>query len=1134
MAGSAVAPIDVGELQNRLRQVDPAALVVPARILRRVIKRDRKLAGIGLQVPHHRGYVIGRDALLQIAEPAELGLTGTESLPDTVILVARPSSERLAGEEPGATLTRYWRMLFHLRVHIALDERVAEHKLSEARIRDRIHRIGQTEFEEIRAVLRQEGLLLPPRDDRTVYIEFAALYLELRYFAHTLLPRYFPAVQQFDCIDQLLAEDVDADALFARTRPAGAFDPVPPPEAAPDGDDEDESVPESPVVSGGNYDSLMERSSEVARVGNLVKAAILKARAAHRAVGEQQARAAAGAAADLDVLTERLRRALDLGPQEAEAWRRVLPVLLERAAERLWPPEARMLYDLQKVCLDHEREIYALDLVEWAVSLGRRPIKRPLPGQQDILSLKHLRGALKRLAGARLPAETRAELLDLLHAAVHHSETKLRERFRPVIVAALEEVGLRPQNLPERVALAKITEELLDQVGERGYLTMGDLRDALSRNNLKLPDLAGPRELVLGDRLIRANRRLAVGLDGIYRRGEIYLRWLQRLSSVAFGTQIGRLATLYLVLPLGGAYVILAGVKHMVELVAEHFGPKPAPEHSGDAHVPVLPLVLLGLFLLALIHVPVFRRAVGMGLVGLFRGLRWLFIDLPAAVLRQPAVRFVLDSRPFLVLKQVALKPLVAGGVAAGLLRLCRAGPISALTAGGLVVGAVAVVLNTRFGRDLEEAFLDWVARTWQKFTTDVVPGLFRLLMAFFKRLIEAVERVLYAVDERLRFKTGDSRLSLVVKPVLGLVWFAVTYVVRFAVNLLIEPQINPIKHFPVVTVSHKLVMTLLVPALAAFFEEHFGLGKGRAIGLAGTIGFGIPGIFGFIAWELKENWRLYQANRSPTLKPVMIGHHGETMARFLRPGFHSGTIPKLYAKLRKAQRRGMRTGRWKPFRKHRETLDHLEESIRHFFERELITLLEDSNSWGALPLEVGKVALGSNRVRVELCCPRLGSAGVWVTFEELSGWLVAGVAEPGWLGELNPEQTQAITAALAGLYKMSGVDLVREQVEASLGPKAVSYDMTGDGLVVWPGNGEGCEVIYPLRDGAPIEPRTSACPPEGLPVLDASRLLFRDVPVTWVEWVDGWERDQAGKGPPPEMLPDVRLLPTHARAQCS
>ena len=45
----------------------------------------------------------------------------------------------------------------------------------------------------------------------------------------------------------------------------------------------------------------------------------------------------------------------------------------------------------------------------------------------------------------------------------------------------------------------------------------------------------------------------------------------------------------------------------------------------------------------------------------------------------------------------------------------------------------------------------------------------------------------------------------------LGLVWVVVAYLVRIYVNLLIEPQVNPIKHFPVVTVSHKVILPLSV-----------------------------------------------------------------------------------------------------------------------------------------------------------------------------------------------------------------------------------------------------------------------------------------------------------------------------------
>src|SRR4029079_1669646 len=131
-------------------------------------------------------------------------------------------------------------------------------------------------------------------------------------------------------------------------------------------------------------------------------------------------------------------------------------------------------------------------------------------------------------------------------------EHNVRSALRPSIQRVLEEIGLVPVNPPEKVALAKITEELLDHVEAHGFVGIGHVRDALSRNQLKLEDLSGPLELALGDVLIKANRRLTVALDGVYRGGEIYLRGLQKLSSMIFGTRVGRFLTRVFILPLGG------------------------------------------------------------------------------------------------------------------------------------------------------------------------------------------------------------------------------------------------------------------------------------------------------------------------------------------------------------------------------------------------------------------------------------------------------------------------------------------------------------------------------------------------------------------------------------------------------
>jgi hypothetical protein len=1155
MSEQTASRISLAELEKALKAADPAAFLLRPRVLRRIIKHERRLTGLGLQVPHPRSYVIDRDSLLRIIDRAELGLGPDAELPPTVILLARPDPERLANVPTPEVLFRYWRLLFHAHVHIALERRRADGRLSPAAVRGRVHALGKTEFEEIRAVLRHENFLLAPRDDAQVYTEFAAVYLELRLFAAGYLPRYFPSLHPYEAVDKVLAVDLDAAGLFAATRLAGAPDPVTTADFAPEegGLDAPDAGAE-PLAPGrpseGEYRRQLRKADRAAAVGNVVRSALRKTRAARAAAPAAVEETRAAARAEVDRLVGRLRDALKLTDAEAEAWSKALPALLEPASRGIWPVEARLLYDLQKVCTDHERQRYALDLVEWALSLGRVPVKRPLPGLREVLIVKHLRSASRRLLAARLPEAERRQLSELLREAVHHSEERLRDRFRPLVAGALAEVGMKPQNYPEQVALNKLTEELLDRISDHGFLNMGHLRDALSRNQLKLPDLAGVGEFLHGDRLLLLDRKLAVALDGVYHRGEIYLRGLQRLSSLAFGTRVGRFLTRYVALPFGGAFVVLEGLQHLV-------GPLVA--HATGEHVHLMTPVtvgLLGVFLLGLLHVAPFRRGVGKALGLVFRGLRGLFFDLPAAVLRLPVVRKVLDGRPFLFLYRYGFKPLLVTALIwlacwslslvpqadelgedppvvleflAGLGEAARR--VMTLAGTGVVFVVVLLLLNSRPGREAEEVVTDWGVRGWHRFSGEILPGLFRLIMGLFKRVLEDVERLLYAVDEWLRFQSGESRLTQAVKAVLGLVWFFATYLIRIYVNLLIEPTVNPIKHFPVVTVSHK-IMVPLIPFVFSFLAALMSpFGPGVAYSFAAVTIFFLPGIFGFLVWELKENWRLYRANRAAALRPVLIGGHGETMTRLLRPGFHSGTLPKLFAKLRRAERIAYRAG-GKAARKHREALHHVEESLRRFVEREFLVLLNGSKSWGGAEVTCGEISLGSNRIRIDLDCPALGERPLVIAFEEHAGWLVALVARPGWLEELSPAQRGALTTALAGLYKLAGVDLVREQVEAGLGGGPLAYVLGAEGLVVWATDGSEAEAVYNLRNGPTLHPRILVGAfPVDLPALASAPLLYRQVVVTWERWVEAWEQDQAGKGPP-DLLPEgVRLLPRPAPA---
>ena len=102
MATTAVASLSVSELARLLKEAEPAAYLVPPRVLRRVIKQHRQLGGVSLLVPHRKTYVIDAGPLLELVDRDELGLAAGEGLPAKVILLAQPDQERLdrLGREP--------------------------------------------------------------------------------------------------------------------------------------------------------------------------------------------------------------------------------------------------------------------------------------------------------------------------------------------------------------------------------------------------------------------------------------------------------------------------------------------------------------------------------------------------------------------------------------------------------------------------------------------------------------------------------------------------------------------------------------------------------------------------------------------------------------------------------------------------------------------------------------------------------------------------------------------------------------------------------------------------------------------------------------------------------------------------
>ena len=793
----------LAEVRDAVRRADPRAFLVPARIVRRAIKQSREGPGAaGFRVPHRKSFVISGANLRYLVDKDELGLTYAEDIPSYVFLLSEPKESELEGMSATDMRRWAWRLLFHARIHYEIERQLREEELTPSDIRALIDRIGQVEFDEAESVLQREHFL-PSRVDRVdVFVEFAAVYWEYRCFSPQRIPWYFPSMDDPDETDSILACGLDMGQLLAESRPelpAGVDTKTDEePQAEPEQENSQATIPVG-HLNQRRAGRLMAAAEKSAVRGNTARVAILCARAAGCSSGTLREEALRRIDAELVALTDRLQAALKFDDEEAIQWREILHSIVCTSLEGFWNADKRLLYDLQKVCVDHEKDVYRIDLLEWVRTLGKRPIKRPLPFQQEVLSVKHLRNAIQRLNATGIPEQHREKLARLLHEAVETAQERLRETLRPVVREALTEVRFSPANPAETVAFKKLIEEILDEVIKRGYVNMGVLRDAISRNRIKLEDLADAKEFFKGDQLLQADRSMAKNLDGVYRRGEFYLRWLQRLSSVAFGTRSGRLLTLWALIPFGGAFIVLNFFAHLFEKLGFHSHRLMTWQAIGGG----------GLFLLAMIHSEQFRYFVKRYTTLFMRVVSGILVDVPFWAIRNKRLRRILRSRPMVMFRRYIFVP----GIFT--LMFCLVLPQFGVYDRPPTVWIVVIflllmaALNSRVSRDMEEMTADYLEHTWWQIRTRIFVAFFEAIMGAFKAMLEFVERVLYAVDEWSRFRSGESQVTFGIKAVFGVFWAAVAFVMTFAITLLIEPQINPIKHFPVVTVSHKIILPM-------------------------------------------------------------------------------------------------------------------------------------------------------------------------------------------------------------------------------------------------------------------------------------------------------------------------------------
>lgn len=475
------------------------------------------------------------------------------------------------------------------------------------------------------------------------------------------------------------------------------------------------------------YRLLVRRADKAAAVGNLVRAAILRTRAARHVEAKTARRTRADAWADLDRLAVRLLHAAWVQAVGNGRLARSLISLLDQSSRGL-DSQATCCTTCKRSASTTSAACTRLDVWRWMISFGRTPLKRMLPGQRDVLVTKHLRGAVARLPAVRVAGHARKRLSSDPAIGGRSGRGAIAFRFQPLIESALDQVGLIPQNLPKAVARMKLIEELLDRVIERVPFN-GRLR-VLSFNNLKLPDFTSFKQLIVGGQLHPA--RPAVGSQSRWRLSQgRNLPALGRSgsSSLAFGTPVGRFLTRYVVLPFGGSFV---AARRLAAFDSHDFG--------------LVRIRALAFELLAC-------RCGGWACFFSPDLSRWLSSDVcgePAwrrtrteacSLIFQPGLASCRPCKPFLrvyyrLVVRYLIKPLVVSAVAAAALDLCLQSPNDAGKQSRHFL-AVNLLLNSRIGRSVDEMVTDWLVNVWHKFRIHVVTAVLRLIVDVFNHIIK-------------------------------------------------------------------------------------------------------------------------------------------------------------------------------------------------------------------------------------------------------------------------------------------------------------------------------------------------------------------------------------------------------------
>ncbi|WP_200345636.1 sulfite exporter TauE/SafE family protein [Halochromatium glycolicum] len=618
------------------------------------------------------------------------------------------------------------------------------------------------------------------------------------------------------------------------------------------------------------------------------------------------------------------------------------------------PAAQGLLGCLEQLQLQGPSDYYRLRLGRWLLQFGRGQVRELLPFQPMLKALRALETSRARLEELHWPLADLERFSGVLRTLNRRITDRLETALTPRLEQAMREADFVPRDHREIVAAHKMKLELLDVIKHRRHLKFTDVRDIVARNILRLPDPTWS-EFFRGDRLRRFDRTAERALPGVYRPGEIYIKGLQQLGAPLFGTPLGRDLLRYLLLPFGGAFMVLKSLDLLIELM-------PYVEKGFHLTEPIS-VAFSGALINLVAYTGIGRHLAKAVAFGSWHILHFLFWEGPRALLRWWPIAGLLGTGLMRGLGRNLIQPLLIGTLPLApiiaLAVLVDEVPIQpGLWLLGLAFALGTLARNTPAGRRFLDNLSTSIGIYLQRINQALFIGLIQQLLFFFKEVTRRFSQILHRVDESLTHHLSERWTSLAAKALLAPIWRFSEALIQFYVTVLVEPQVNPVKHFPIVSIGHKLLLPFLPAITTAFVEiSKSVLPKVIAYPLVTLTIVLLPGLFGFLVWELKENWKLYEANhrerlRTPDgggqpvlqIEPASVGAHGESMRGLMCRGFHSGTLPKGFDRLRKVIREQLRDDNAYPKRLRRcqRHLEEVEQAIGVFVDREFSFALRE------------------------------------------------------------------------------------------------------------------------------------------------------------------------------------------------